>query len=121
MAIDSKLSILLMFVCTAWSSYCHLSLFALVAITLSHGQDLVSTPADDKSCNGEYCSWDDEARRRDELVRTTMTPLEFRKYSVLENFISFRKLKSFNCLLSNLSYPNGRRAITWNAIYQLWG
>jgi hypothetical protein len=72
MAIDSKLGILLMFACTAWSSYCHLSLLALVTITLSTGQDLLSTTADDESCKGEYCSWDDEARKRDELVRTPM-------------------------------------------------
>lgn len=79
MAIDSKLGILLMFACTAWSSYYHLSLFVLVTITLSKGQDLIATPPEDKSCNGEYCSWDDEARKKDELVRTKMTVLELRR------------------------------------------
>lgn len=74
MAVDSKFGILLMLVCTAWSSYYHLSLFALVAITLSSGQDLIASPVDDASCEDGFCSWDDQRKVRDELVRTKMTP-----------------------------------------------
>jgi hypothetical protein len=89
MTIDSKLGTLLMFVCAAWSSYYHLSLIALVTITSSTGQDLIATTADQEPCKGEYCSWDDEARKRDELVRTKMTILELKRQSVNEHYYHF--------------------------------